>query len=250
MAKLARVERLRRRGGFKSIDDLLSTLGEYLEAATLHIAEELRIETFDRVTDNADIWYVDSEEEPFTTGGGESLRRHGHDHFTVHHHGDAHGFPKLYLRNGFVVDDQTNFPVTIERALNHEDFSGTAPLQEIEVPQVAINFEKGLLTVTDSDTLISKLFIGPHIDKEFIRVKYTSGFKTRKFAEPDCSVFQGVPDWLEEAGILMALKLFVTTGKCTTEDRVRCEALAARLPSFLDKHIRFVPNALKPLNYP
>ncbi len=250
MAKLASVEDLRRRGGFKSIDDLLETLASYLEAATFHLAEALRIDTFDRTVDNADIFYIDSTEEPFITGGGAGLRSHGHQHHTTHHHSDAHGFPKLYLRNAFVDSDQTNFPVVIERALNLEDFSGTEPLQTIEVPNVAINFEKALLTITDSDTLISKLFIGPHVDHEFLRVKYTSGFTTKNEPDGFGKIYKNVPGFLEEAAILMALKLFGTTGKCSKEDSARCLALSLMLPQFLDKHIRFVPAARKPLNYP
>ena len=248
MARLALTEDMRRRGLFKSIADLQLTLAAYLDAATEHVAEMLRVVTFDRVEDNADIFYLDSQEEPFITGhqtlrvqgarGGGRLDRQSPGPF---------GFVKLYLRNGFVDKDATNFPIVIERGFNLDDFLGNP--QAVNVNLFEVNHEKGLITITDDEALV-KLFSEPFIDREFLKVKYASGFKQRNVASPDVRVYRDVPLWLREAAILFALKLFGQQGKCSTEDRLRCMAMSQRLPAFLDSHIRFVPNAIKPMNYP
>ena len=88
------------------------------------------------------------------------------------------------------------------------------------------------------------------MEREFLRGSYTSGFTTKNEGGGFGKIFKGVPDWLQEAAILMSLKLFGATGKCSKEDSARCLALSLMLPQFLDKHIRFVPNARKPINYP
>lgn len=238
MAKLAKVETVVLRGGFKDIEDLKVVLAAHLDGATTHLQTQVR-SRFDRVVDFEDFFYVDSDEEPFITGFRNLRTRTGSIRTEA-------GMVKLYLSRGFVDPNAT---LTVERAFELQDFKTAVQVFEIKNNFIDINNERGILTITDSDPAIG-LFLEPRIDREFIRVTYTAGFTVKKSTDLNKELFQAVPDWLEEAAILRTIQLYGLGTGASMKEAQRTRALAAGLGNLVEPFIRFVPNARKPLNYP
>lgn len=240
MAKLAKVDDLVTRGGFKDIEDLRIVLASHLEASTIHLQTKIR-SRFDRVTDFEDFFYIDSEQQPFSTGFVNLRTRTGSIRTEA-------GMVQIYLRRGF-VDPDPLLTFKIERSFELQDFKTGVQVFEIDNDFVNINHERGILTITDSDPAIG-LFLEPRIDREFLRVTYTAGFKLKNIGGQDGKVFQNVPDWLEDAAILRAIMMYGLGTGCSREESQKCRALAGGLDALVEPFMRFHPAYRKPMDYP
>ena len=232
MAKLAKVEDTIIRGGFNSnLANLPTILAAQLEAATTHLETSLRTR-FDRNVDFEDRFYVDSEEYPFKTGkvkyGRVGLQQVG--------------FIKLYHSNGW-IDTATTFTVTRAFTLGDLDLVGAST---IDATFIQTNHAAGLTLITGADP-VTGAFIEPRLDKEYVKLTYTSGFTTVNEGPPNEDLYQNVPTELKELAMLTAIKLYSMSGACAKGDKALCQAMCSPLAGLMERYIRFYPSALKPL---
>lgn len=226
MGQLTTVEAVRKRGSLGDVDAVNERIGISLNAASLHLASLLRTD-FDRKVIQ-DRYYVDWDEFPFIGGGGDTYqyRRGG-------------GFIKLFHSQGFV---DTNESYTIKVALNLSDFANAG---EIDSDYLQIEGPEGLVLIT-SNELDSPAYVPFTLSgRQFYQIDYTAGFLTKsaKYGK----VYQGVPEWLQEAATMASLTIYRAVCRDDDESAAFNPSLIYPLQSFLERYIRFYPSALKPL---
>lgn len=221
MAKLATVEALRVRGNIPEdpSDEVNQRMSVSLDAATLYLSSILRTE-FDLKT-RQDIYWVDTQEFPWTDQ-----------------------FPKYYLKAGF-VDYGTPTPSLFE--LKMADYIEDLPNGSVvDATLIVRDNLKGQVLLTGTISGGSNISIRPltHSNRFFTSIDYTAGFAVEEGEFGD--VYQDVPAWLQEAALMLSLKIYKmecngdgsdkNTGGCCTDVLL-----------LLQPYIRFLPSALKPL---
>lgn len=226
MAKLVRVEDLRLRLGLQNLAPLNDRISAAIDSATPHIESALQT-SFDLSTDRVEDFYVEfHRDEPL--------------------HLD---FVRLRLSQGFVSG-------TPELKL-------AALYQELSVGDVldpaiyGVDNSKGVIFLSDEQvgltvTTIRRLAV----NRYYLRVKYTAGLSvtTTEFGD----VYDNVPSWLKEVAYLLSSRLyrsFSPDEEHSLDADVSTRALSRKRSglfptaaiALLEKHIRFVPQAIDPI---
>ncbi|MGW8177529.1 MAG: hypothetical protein ACWGQW_01870 [bacterium] len=216
MANLTTVQSVVTRLGKGSVSDFQGTdtldqIYSAITGATLRLSAIL-LTSFDQAT-LTDRYYVDPQEKPYSDQ-----------------------YPKLFLKQGFV---DTSAAYSLKMA---EVYSNLASSDDVNTDYLIRDDERGLLMVTGSDYYGNFNF--PFTAESFYaQVAYTAGFTT-KTDESFGRVYDGIPDWLKEAAISLAVYLYHLSDDCD-EDQGACGN--ADILSLVEPHIRFYPSALKPL---
>ncbi len=220
MAMLARVTDVITRGGLSQYQGIELTVVAALEAATVHLGEVIRT-SFD-YTPNKDIYWIDSDDRPFN---GQFL--------------------KIHLSNSFV---DLTVPLEMRAATELYNLPTQTPISN---DYLLLKEDTGLILVTGSDRIAPPLRPFYLAGKTFLEVSYSSGFSVT--ATSYGSLHTGVPAWLKEVAIIAAIKLFKkmhdfgdevapTRGIGSTD-----MTLGNLLYPLVERHIRFHPDAFKPL---
>lgn len=217
--KLVSVEDFAVRAGLGNVDDLAEDVTAKaqasIEAATLYIQTILRTE-FDEAT-LADQYYVDTGEFPFV---GE--------------------FPRLYLTQGFV-----STPVASLTVRSADLLPDLAAATAMATDYLVLDANKGTVLITGTDQLPIGALAPITGDRFFLRIEYTAGFQSE--ADSYGSIYVDAPEYLREAAIVLAKSIFDMGQPCEPKD-VNDKGCPCSVEKFLNRYIRFLPSALKPLN--
>ena len=220
VAKFVSVDDFAIRSGLGLVDDLaeeVQTKARYaIEAATTHLVSIIRTD-FDEAAGIVDRFYVDTDEMPYV---GE--------------------FPRLYLSRGFVTTAVSSLSVKAASILT-ELSGGTA----LNTDYLVLDATKGTLLITGTDELP---IAGPSIvsgDRFFAQVTYDAGFA--QSADAFGFIYEGAPDWLKEAAMILAKSIFDTGAPCADKDR-NAQGCPCSIEGLVSRYIRFAPSAIKPMS--
>ena len=222
VAKFISVDDFAIRAGLGAVDDLqesVQTKARYaIEAATTHLVSYIRTE-FDAVTDQRDVYYVDSHELPFV---GE--------------------FPSVFLSYGNVTTAVGSLQVRSASLLN--DLTTASALS---TDYLVLNADKGTVMITGTDQLP---LAGPTLitgDRFFLDVTYDAGFQTQ--ADAYGTIYVNAPQYLAEAAMILALSIFQSGQPCKDGEATGQNGCPCTIENLITRYIRFAPSALKPIGH-
>lgn len=150
--------------------------------------------------------------------------------------------PVFRLANGFV--DQSGTVVAVKLAYSRADMA-SAPVADADFYRV--NEEKGLVRLSSgffAEYVIPS--VGTYESLEMLyRVEYDAGFQTTTVAN-EGDYYTGVPGWLKEAALVMAMELYAHGQNCTKDD-VDKAAGCGLVRQMISNKIRVYPNAVTAL---
>lgn len=218
VAKFVSVEAFTVRAGLGDAGDLDESVTTKaraaIEAATVHLISFIRTD-FDQVA-LTNQYYVDIGELPFQ--------------------GD---FPKFFLSQGFVTTAVSSMVVRTAGQL-----SEVAAATALDASFFRLDSAKGTLLITGTDRLPISTLAPVSGDRYFAQIEYTAGFTAANDAFG--SLYEDTPDWLVEASVLLSQVIF-DTGKPCRDDEKNAQGCPCFIEGLINRYIRFVPSALKPL---
>ncbi len=216
MPRLASVEAVRDRISADDLDIINCTVRETLDAATIHLEDELRT-TFTRETGRVETFFVRSMD---LRGGSQ--------------------FASLRLDKGLVDEGTTAVAVSAASTIQGltDDPKNLRSYPTTGTDHVQVDLARGLLRI--SDLSVADLYI---------RVTYDAGINV--MASPNDDVFDEseVPSWLKEAAISQAV-LWMESNPVLRSDVQRAGALRGlrdRFDRTVDQHARYYPHAENPI---
>jgi hypothetical protein len=217
--KLVSVEAFSIRSGLGDIDSIAEDVqlkARYsIEAATAHIVSILRTEL--DAQSLVDQYYIDYGEFPFNAE-----------------------FPKIYLTQGFVT---TAVGALVIRT--SDQLPDVATATAIDTSYLRLDSNKGTVLITGTDRLPINALSPVAGNNYFLQIEYDAGFTTASDAFG--TIYENTPDYLQEAAMILAMSIFQSGQPCKDSERTGTNGCPCTVENLLNRYIRFVPSALKPL---
>lgn len=149
---------------------------------------------------------------------------------------------KFRTTNGFV--DETATAVEVLFGITESDLDNATPI----LPEfLKINLENGTIkfdvTGFNSDLITISRRIPDFFFEYLFRITYDHGFANK--STEDGRIYDGVPEWLKEAGLIKAREIYQLTNP--SKD-IPADAFSGNLAYLVDNKIRIAPLHLDPLD--
>lgn len=147
------------------------------------------------------------------------------------------------VSNGF-IDEDTN-PIEVLFGITEDDLLSATPIDPMFLK---INKEKGTVkfdvTGFNSDLITISRRIPDNFFEYIFRITYDHGFADK--STEDGRIYEGIPEWLSEAGLIKAREIYQLTNP--SKD-VPADAFSGNLAYLVDNNIRIAPLHLDPIDH-